>query len=49
MNILIIDDEKTVLKTVDSQLKEMKLEMERIDTANSAEEAKEWMKQYHYD
>ena len=40
MNILIIDDEKTVLKTVDSQLKEMKLEMERIDTANSAEEAR---------
>lgn len=49
MNILIIDDEKTVLKIVYSQLKEMKLEMERIDMADSAEEAKEWMKQYSYD
>lgn len=49
MNILIIDDEKTVLKTVYSQLKEMKLEMERIDMADSAEGAKEWMKQYSYD
>jgi two-component system response regulator YesN len=49
MNILIIDDEKTVLKTVYSQLQEMKLGMERIDTADSAEEAKEWMNTYSYD
>ena len=35
MNILIIDDEKTVLKTVDSQLKEMKLEMERMTKENT--------------
>lgn len=44
MNILIIDDEKTILKTVYSQLMEMELGMERIDTADSAGEAKECMK-----
>ena len=49
MNILIIDDEKTILKTVYSQLMEMELGMERIDTADSAGEAKECMKKYHYD
>ena len=41
MNILIVDDEMTVLKTVYSQLLGMGLKAGRIDTANSAREAKE--------
>lgn len=49
MNILIIDDEMTVLKTVYSQIQEMKLGFDRIDMANSAEEAKECMEEYHYE
>ena len=43
MNILIVDDEMTVLKTVYSQLLGMGLKAGRIDTANSAREAKERM------
>lgn len=49
MNILIIDDEMTILRTVYSQLMEMKLEAGRIDMANSAKEAKERMEQYSYE
>ncbi len=49
MNLLIIDDERTILKTVYSQLMKMDLGMERIDIANSAEEARQAMKQYSYD
>lgn len=49
MNLLIIDDERTILKTVYSQLMKMGLGMERIDIANSAEEAREWMGKYCYD
>lgn len=48
MNILIVDDEKTVLKTVYTQLIEMRLGMNRIDMANSAEEAKELMECHEY-
>ena len=49
MNVLIIDDERTILKTVYSQLMKMELGMERIDMADSAAQARECMKQYHYD
>jgi YesN/AraC family two-component response regulator len=48
MNILIVDDEMTVLKTVYSQLLGMGLKAGRIDTANSAREAKERMERYEY-
>lgn len=41
MNLLIIDDERTILKTVRSQLARMELGVEKIDMAGSAEEAKE--------
>ncbi len=40
MNILVIDDEPLILKTVCTQLSEMHLPFERIDTAGSAEEAR---------
>lgn len=49
MNVLIIDDERTILKTVYSQLMKMELGMERIDMADSAAQARECMKQHHYD
>lgn len=49
MNILIIDDERTVLKTVYSQLQEMNLGTERIDMADSAADARELMCQFYYD
>lgn len=49
MNILIIDDERTILKTVNSQLAQMRLGFERIDTADSAREAREYMERYRYD
>ena len=49
MNILIIDDERTVLRTVYSQLSEMGLTAKRIDLAESAEEARRLMEQYGYD
>ena len=49
MNILIIDDERTVLRTVYSQLSEMGLTAKRIDSAESAEEARRLMEQYGYD
>ncbi len=49
MNVLIIDDERTILKTVRAQLWEMELEVERIDIADSAAQARECMKSHHYD
>lgn len=49
MNLLIIDDERTVLKTVYSQLIRMGLEVDRIDAAVSAREARECMKKHRYD
>lgn len=49
MNVLIIDDERTILKTVYSQLTRMRLGVERIDIAGSAAQARECMKTYHYD
>ena len=49
MNLLIIDDERTILKTVRSQLARMELGVEKIDMAGSAEEAKEYMTKCRYD
>lgn len=53
MKVLVIDDERTVLKTVNSQLRDMdqkrNLGLEQIDLAGSAEEAREYMKHDHYD
>lgn len=49
MNLLIIDDERTILKTVRSQLMKMGLGMEKIDMATSAEEARECLKLCRYD
>lgn len=49
MNILIIDDERTILKTVYSQLKRMELGVERIDIADSAAQARECMEHCRYD
>lgn len=49
MNLLIIDDERTILKTVCAQLARMELGVEKIDMAGSAEEAKEYMTKCRYD
>lgn len=49
MNLLIIDDERTILGSIYAQLCGMNLGMERIDTANSTEEARELMKHHFYD
>ncbi|MCR5032369.1 MAG: response regulator, partial [Lachnospiraceae bacterium] len=49
MNVLIIDDEKTILKTVTTQLAEMKLQLDRVDTAESAARARALMEQCKYD
>ncbi len=49
MNVLIIDDERTILKTVYAQLTKMELGMERIDIADSAMQARECMNRCHYD
>lgn len=49
MNILIVDDENTILKAVQSQLMAMELGMERIDQATSAKEARQCMEHYRYD
>lgn len=49
MNILIIDDERTILKTVYSQLTKMQLGVERVDIADSAVQARECMERHRYD
>ncbi|MCM1026698.1 MAG: response regulator [Roseburia sp.] len=50
MNVLIIDDERTILKTVYSQLSRMQLGgVEEIDIAESAAQARECMSRRHYD
>ncbi len=49
MNVLIIDDERTILKTVYAQLSKMGLGMERIDIAGSATQARECMERCRYD
>ena len=49
MNILIVDDEKIVLQTVLRQVQELALEqLERIDAAGSADEARELLAQREY-
>lgn len=49
MNILIVDDEKIVLQTVLKQVKDLALEqLERIDAAGSAEEAREMLSRREY-
>ena len=40
MNLLIVDDEGMIRRMVYSQLMEMNLGMERIDTADSSREAR---------
>ena len=46
MNILIVDDEKIVLQTLHCQQQELALEqLERIDAAGSADEARELLAQ----
>ena len=49
MNILIIDDEPLILKTVYMQLQEMDYQFAQIDTAGSAEEARQKSLQCDYD
>lgn len=49
MNLLIVDDEGMIRRMVYSQLMEMNLGMERIDTADSSREARARMAEYMYD
>ena len=49
MKILIIDDEKAILKSVYTQLSSMELDVEQIDMANGTTEARECMKYNYYD
>ena len=48
MNLLIIDDEPLILNTVYDQLKKEKLNMERIDMAGSAQEARNMLGKCYY-
>lgn len=48
MNLLVIDDEKTILDTVYKQLMGMKLGMEQVDKALTTEHARELLKRFHY-
>ena len=49
MNILIIDDEGRIRNMVYTQVMQMELGAERVDTAGSAEEARKRMEEYFYD
>ncbi|MCM1190575.1 MAG: response regulator [bacterium] len=49
MNLLIIDDERTILDTIYAQLVEMNLGMERIDTVSGPEEARRLMEVHTYE
>lgn len=49
MKILIIDDEKAILKNIYMQLNSMELGVEQIDMANGTTEAREYMKHNFYD
>ena len=48
MNLLIIDDEPLILNTVYDQLKKEDLNMERIDMAGSAQEARNMLEKNYY-
>ncbi len=49
MNILIVDDEQAVRETVLLQLREMQLQVNRIDSAKSAEDARQCMRTNMYE
>ena len=48
MNILIIDDEPLILNTVYGQLKKAELNLDLVDTAGSAQEARRKMERNYY-
>lgn len=48
MNILIIDDEPLILNTVYQQLRQTELQLDRVDTAGSATEARKKMDTCYY-